>query len=79
VFPKQFKTQQYYDILKQVCPELEKAQPGALKSERWVCLGFREYHVTFQTLTSYKGGADIFLGCLLAICHYLFCILDSQT
>ncbi|XP_029339415.1 acyl-CoA synthetase family member 2, mitochondrial [Mus caroli] len=34
VFPKQFKTQQYYDILKQVCPELEKAQPGALKSER---------------------------------------------
>lgn len=34
MFPKQFKTQQYYDILKQVCPELEKAQPGALKSER---------------------------------------------
>ncbi|GAB1296683.1 Medium-chain acyl-CoA ligase ACSF2, mitochondrial [Apodemus speciosus] len=34
VFPKQFKTQQYYDILKQICPELEKAQPGALKSER---------------------------------------------
>uniref|UniRef100_A0A8I6ANW0 Medium-chain acyl-CoA ligase ACSF2, mitochondrial n=1 Tax=Rattus norvegicus TaxID=10116 RepID=A0A8I6ANW0_RAT len=34
VFPKQFKTQQYYNILKQVCPELEKAQPGALKSER---------------------------------------------
>ncbi|KAM5273137.1 medium-chain acyl-CoA ligase ACSF2, mitochondrial isoform 2-T2 [Ctenodactylus gundi] len=34
VFPKQFKTQQYYNILKQICPELEKAQPGALKSER---------------------------------------------
>ncbi|XP_058427508.1 medium-chain acyl-CoA ligase ACSF2, mitochondrial isoform X1 [Marmota monax] len=33
VFPKQFKTQQYYNILKQICPELEKAQPGALKSE----------------------------------------------
>uniref|UniRef100_A0A2K6FYB1 Medium-chain acyl-CoA ligase ACSF2, mitochondrial n=1 Tax=Propithecus coquereli TaxID=379532 RepID=A0A2K6FYB1_PROCO len=34
VFPKQFKTQQYYDILKQICPELENAQPGALKSQR---------------------------------------------
>nr|XP_008516191.1 PREDICTED: acyl-CoA synthetase family member 2, mitochondrial isoform X4 [Equus przewalskii] len=34
VFPKQFKTQQYYNILKQICPELEKAQPGALKSQR---------------------------------------------
>lgn len=34
VFPKQFKTQQYYDILKQICPELEKAQPGALKCQR---------------------------------------------
>lgn len=37
VFPKQFKTQQYYDILKQICPELEKAQPGALKCQRWGC------------------------------------------
>lgn len=35
MFPKQFKTQQYYNILKQICPELEKAQPGALKSQRW--------------------------------------------
>ncbi|KAL1778570.1 Acyl-synthetase family member 2, mitochondrial [Sigmodon hispidus] len=34
VFPKQFKTQQYYNILKQICPELEKSQPGALKSKR---------------------------------------------
>ncbi|XP_003786542.1 acyl-CoA synthetase family member 2, mitochondrial [Otolemur garnettii] len=34
VFPKQFKTQQYYNILKQICPELENAQPGALKSQR---------------------------------------------
>lgn len=34
VFPKQFKTQQYYDILKQICPELETSQPGALKSQR---------------------------------------------
>lgn len=34
VFPKQFKSQQYYNILKQICPELEKAQPGALKSQR---------------------------------------------
>lgn len=53
VFPKQFKTQQYYNILKQICPELEKAQPGALKSERWVCPAFGEYHVTSQTLTSH--------------------------
>ncbi|XP_055263549.1 medium-chain acyl-CoA ligase ACSF2, mitochondrial [Moschus berezovskii] len=34
VFPKQFKTQHYYNILKQICPEVEKAQPGALKSQR---------------------------------------------
>ncbi|KAM6164339.1 medium-chain acyl-CoA ligase ACSF2, mitochondrial [Rhynchocyon petersi] len=34
VFPKQFKTQNYYNILKQICPELEAAQPGALKSQR---------------------------------------------
>uniref|UniRef100_A0A480N5L4 Medium-chain acyl-CoA ligase ACSF2, mitochondrial n=1 Tax=Sus scrofa TaxID=9823 RepID=A0A480N5L4_PIG len=34
VFPKQFKTQQYYNILKQICPEVEKAKPGALKSQR---------------------------------------------
>ncbi|XP_053424705.1 medium-chain acyl-CoA ligase ACSF2, mitochondrial isoform X2 [Nycticebus coucang] len=34
VFPQQFKTQQYYNILKQICPELENAQPGALKSQR---------------------------------------------
>ncbi|XP_006166258.1 acyl-CoA synthetase family member 2, mitochondrial isoform X1 [Tupaia chinensis] len=34
VFPKQFRTQQYYNILKQICPELEQAQPGALKSQR---------------------------------------------
>ncbi|XP_055113514.1 medium-chain acyl-CoA ligase ACSF2, mitochondrial isoform X7 [Symphalangus syndactylus] len=34
VFPKQFKTQQYYNILKQICPEVENAQPGALKSQR---------------------------------------------
>lgn len=40
MFPKQFKTQQYYDILKHICPELEKAQPGALKSKRWVYPGF---------------------------------------
>ncbi|XP_039083886.1 medium-chain acyl-CoA ligase ACSF2, mitochondrial [Hyaena hyaena] len=33
-FPKQFKTQQYYNILKQICPELETARPGALKSQR---------------------------------------------
>ncbi|KAK6478414.1 medium-chain acyl-CoA ligase ACSF2 [Huso huso] len=34
VCPTQFKTQRYYDMLKQVCPELEKASPGGLKSSR---------------------------------------------
>ncbi|XP_059937373.1 medium-chain acyl-CoA ligase ACSF2, mitochondrial isoform X1 [Mesoplodon densirostris] len=34
VFPRQFKTQHYYNILKQICPEVEKAQPGDLKSQR---------------------------------------------
>ncbi|XP_036197832.1 medium-chain acyl-CoA ligase ACSF2, mitochondrial isoform X2 [Myotis myotis] len=33
-FPKQFKTQQYYNILKHICPELEKAPPGFLRSQR---------------------------------------------
>lgn len=36
VFPSQFKTQKYYDILKQSCPELEKSSPGGIKSKRWV-------------------------------------------
>lgn len=35
MFPKQFKTQQYYDILKQICPELDTCPPGALKSQRY--------------------------------------------
>ncbi|NXE37226.1 ACSF2 synthetase, partial [Ptilorrhoa leucosticta] len=34
VFPTQFKTQKYYDILKQSCPELEKSSPGGIKSTR---------------------------------------------
>ncbi|XP_008947471.1 PREDICTED: acyl-CoA synthetase family member 2, mitochondrial-like, partial [Merops nubicus] len=34
VFPTQFKTQRYYDILKQSCPELEKSSPGGIKSKR---------------------------------------------
>ncbi|XP_014302940.1 acyl-CoA synthetase family member 2, mitochondrial [Myotis lucifugus] len=33
-FPKQFKTQQYYNILKHICPELEKGPPGFLRSQR---------------------------------------------
>ncbi|XP_010001055.1 PREDICTED: acyl-CoA synthetase family member 2, mitochondrial [Chaetura pelagica] len=34
VFPTQFKTQRYYDILKELCPELEKSSPGGVKSKR---------------------------------------------
>ncbi|NXH09830.1 ACSF2 synthetase, partial [Bucco capensis] len=34
VFPPQFKTQKYYDILKQSCPEIEKSSPGEIKSKR---------------------------------------------
>ncbi|KFV63665.1 hypothetical protein N307_07141, partial [Dryobates pubescens] len=34
VFPTQFKTQKYYDILKQSCPEIEKSSPGEIKSKR---------------------------------------------
>ncbi|NWX11942.1 ACSF2 synthetase, partial [Aegotheles bennettii] len=34
VFPTQFKTQKYYDILKQSCPEMEKSSPGGIKSKR---------------------------------------------
>ncbi|CAM9692626.1 unnamed protein product [Bubo scandiacus] len=34
VFPTQFKTQKYYDILKQSCPEIEKSSPGGIKSKR---------------------------------------------
>ncbi|XP_077184050.1 medium-chain acyl-CoA ligase ACSF2, mitochondrial isoform X2 [Paroedura picta] len=33
VFPTQFKTQKYYEILKQICPELELSSPGALESK----------------------------------------------
>ncbi|NWU91504.1 ACSF2 synthetase, partial [Upupa epops] len=34
VFPTQFKTQKYYDILKQSCPEVEHSSPGGIKSKR---------------------------------------------
>ncbi|XP_043570511.1 medium-chain acyl-CoA ligase ACSF2, mitochondrial [Chiloscyllium plagiosum] len=34
VCPTKFKTQIYYDIIKQCCPELEKATPGDLRSKR---------------------------------------------
>ncbi|KFV04108.1 hypothetical protein N339_07221, partial [Pterocles gutturalis] len=34
VFPTQFKTQKYYDLLKQSCPEIEKSSPGGIKSKR---------------------------------------------
>ncbi|XP_051850281.1 medium-chain acyl-CoA ligase ACSF2, mitochondrial [Antechinus flavipes] len=33
VFPSTFKTQNYYDILKQICPELETCSAGALRSK----------------------------------------------
>ncbi|XP_066560963.1 medium-chain acyl-CoA ligase ACSF2, mitochondrial isoform X2 [Amia ocellicauda] len=33
-FPTQFKTQKYYEMLKQICPEVEKATPGDIKSSR---------------------------------------------
>ncbi|KAM4674248.1 medium-chain acyl-CoA ligase ACSF2, mitochondrial [Amazona ochrocephala] len=34
VFPTQFKTQKYYEILKQSCPEIETSSPGGIKSKR---------------------------------------------
>ncbi|XP_013929671.1 PREDICTED: acyl-CoA synthetase family member 2, mitochondrial [Thamnophis sirtalis] len=34
VFPTQFKTQKYYEILKNVCPELEHSNPGALTNKK---------------------------------------------
>ncbi|KAJ8025067.1 Acyl-CoA synthetase family member 2, mitochondrial [Holothuria leucospilota] len=34
VAPRTFKTQDYYGILKEICPELETAKPGSLRSER---------------------------------------------
>ena len=56
VFPKQFKTQQYYNILKQICPEVEKAQPGALKSQRWGVLGWEGYIMLYPgPLTPYSS------------------------
>uniref|UniRef100_A0A8C4XHL2 Medium-chain acyl-CoA ligase ACSF2, mitochondrial n=1 Tax=Erpetoichthys calabaricus TaxID=27687 RepID=A0A8C4XHL2_ERPCA len=34
VCPTQFKTQRYYDMLKDICPEIEQASPGGIKSKR---------------------------------------------
>ncbi|KAI1884356.1 hypothetical protein AGOR_G00225570 [Albula goreensis] len=34
VCPTQFKTQKYCDMLRQICPEVETAAPGALKSSK---------------------------------------------
>ncbi|XP_066443928.1 medium-chain acyl-CoA ligase ACSF2, mitochondrial [Eleutherodactylus coqui] len=33
VFPSQFKTQQYYEILKKICPEIENSPAGGIKSK----------------------------------------------
>lgn len=59
VFPKQFKTQQYYNVLKQICPELENAQPGALKSKRWVCPGLREQGAAASLTRSVPRGLPL--------------------
>ncbi|KAG2460814.1 ACSF2 synthetase, partial [Polypterus senegalus] len=34
VCPTQFKTQRYYDMLKDICPEIEQASPGGIQSKR---------------------------------------------
>ncbi|XP_062381886.1 medium-chain acyl-CoA ligase ACSF2, mitochondrial [Sardina pilchardus] len=34
VCPSQFKTQRYYDMLKQLCPNMETAGPGGIRSSR---------------------------------------------
>uniref|UniRef100_A0A3B4ZS86 Medium-chain acyl-CoA ligase ACSF2, mitochondrial n=1 Tax=Stegastes partitus TaxID=144197 RepID=A0A3B4ZS86_9TELE len=34
VCPTQFKTQQYCDMLRKICPEIEKSSPGDIKSAR---------------------------------------------
>ncbi|XP_016090209.1 medium-chain acyl-CoA ligase ACSF2, mitochondrial [Sinocyclocheilus grahami] len=34
VCPTQFKTQKYCDMLRQLCPEMERASPGGIKSSR---------------------------------------------
>ncbi|XP_066519324.1 medium-chain acyl-CoA ligase ACSF2, mitochondrial [Hoplias malabaricus] len=34
VCPTQFKTQKYYDMLRQLCPDMETAAPGEIKSTR---------------------------------------------
>uniref|UniRef100_A0A6I8NNZ7 Medium-chain acyl-CoA ligase ACSF2, mitochondrial n=1 Tax=Ornithorhynchus anatinus TaxID=9258 RepID=A0A6I8NNZ7_ORNAN len=51
VFPSCFKTQRYFEILQQVCPELQGASPGALKSQRLPAL------TTVITLDSPQPGA----------------------
>ncbi|XP_031416732.1 medium-chain acyl-CoA ligase ACSF2, mitochondrial isoform X2 [Clupea harengus] len=34
VCPTQFKTQKYYDMLRQLCPDMDTASPGSIKSSR---------------------------------------------
>lgn len=34
VCPSQFKTQKYCDMLRQICPEIDSARPGAIKSAK---------------------------------------------
>ncbi|KAG8565016.1 hypothetical protein GDO81_012668 [Engystomops pustulosus] len=33
IFPSQFKTQRYYDILKKICPEIDHSPAGGIKSK----------------------------------------------
>ncbi|XP_053309307.1 medium-chain acyl-CoA ligase ACSF2, mitochondrial [Spea bombifrons] len=34
IFPSQFKTQKYYEILKQICPEIENSPAGGIQSKK---------------------------------------------
>ncbi|KAG9469003.1 hypothetical protein GDO78_021447, partial [Eleutherodactylus coqui] len=40
VFPSQFKTQQYYEILKKICPEIENSPAGGIKSKSQGTTGY---------------------------------------
>uniref|UniRef100_A0A8C5QZQ5 Medium-chain acyl-CoA ligase ACSF2, mitochondrial n=1 Tax=Leptobrachium leishanense TaxID=445787 RepID=A0A8C5QZQ5_9ANUR len=62
VFPSQFKSQEYYEMLKQICPEVENSEAGCIKSKmlpdlRTVIVLDKKYSGTFHFQEVMESGS----------------------
>nr|XP_033816743.1 medium-chain acyl-CoA ligase ACSF2, mitochondrial isoform X2 [Geotrypetes seraphini] len=78
VFPSKFKTQNYYDLLKTICPELEKSNAGAIKSSNLpelttVIMMDAKFPGTFQMSEVMQAGSSSYVKQLQEIARTLNC------